>query len=259
MIPIKIFKKGRKFYKASPFVGRDIIDHHMRILQTTKDICDQRTSIYLGPHKERAKEYFIPGHTRLNEFILKEDIELINMNPRLWDIELIHLLIRKGMRRIPFLKQKLRDVPNFGGIIDLIESIVGKSLVKILTYIIQLIFGIGITVNEQIERLRNILSKHGEFNLTDKSSYGWTATPNLVKKDKTSLLDYLEYYIVDIKSSRKTNQRLSYFGFDTIFLLLCCSAGYKGYYYPNYKSHHEDAGEEVAIFKTPSTIEWLDT
>lgn len=259
MLPIKVFKKGKKLYKgSSPFTGKDIIDYHRRVLQTTKNICDQRASIYLGPNKKRSKEYFRPGHNRWNEFVLKQDIELLEMNPRRWDVQKIHLLIKKAMKRVPSLKKELRQTPNFGGVIDLIESIVGKSLVKILTYITEIIFGIGITVDEQVERLRTILSKQGEFNLSDKTKYGWTATPSLVRKGKTSLLDYLEHYTHDTKSSRKYNQRLSYFGFDTMFLLLCCSAGYTGYYYPNYKSHHEDAGEEVAIFKTPSTIEWLD-
>ena len=38
------------------------------------------------------------------------------------------------------------------------------------------------------------------------------------------------------------NQRLSYYGFDTIFLLLCCYSEHVGYYFPNIKSVHEDAG-----------------
>ena len=258
MLPVKTFKEGKKFYKASIFSGKDIIDHHSRILQTSRNICDQRTSIYLGADKKRAEEYFRPGHSRWNVFVLKQDIEVLEMNPRLWDIEKIHSLIKKAMRRVPFLKENLRQTPNFGGIIDLVESIVGKSLVKILTFITEIIFGIGITVNEQLERLKTILGKQGEFNLDNKDKYGWTATPSLVRKGKTSLFDYLEHFTRVTKSSKKYNQRLSYFGFDTIFLLLCCSAGYRGYYYPNHKSHHEDAGEEVAIFKTPSTIEWLD-
>jgi len=228
-------------------------------MKSSKNICDQRTSIYLGMNKKRSKQYFRSEYNKWNVFKLVKDVKVLEMNPILWNKKKIELLIRRAMRRIPDLKEKIRNTPNFGRIIDLIESITGRSLVKILTYIIQLIFGIGINVSQQLERLEDILGKKDEFELDNKKKYGWTATPSLVKIGKTSLLDYLEYYLKNSKKSKKYNQRLSYFGFDTIFLLLCCSAGYDGYYYPNLKSKHEDSGEELAIFKTPENIKWIDT
>ena len=102
------------------------------------------------------------------------------MNPRLWNQDKIKILIRKGMRKKSSLKQILENTPKFGGLIELVGSITGSSLVKILTYIIQLIFGIEVDVNRQNEMLAQILEKNEDFDLRDKEKYGWTATPTLV-------------------------------------------------------------------------------
>ena len=84
--------------------------------------------------------------------------------------------------------------------------------------------------NNQTEQLVEILNLYGGF-----LNHG-------------SLFDYLNHYIKNTKPSKKINQRLSYYGFDMVFLTTVCAAGFPGYYYPDIESVHEDAGEELAIF-----------
>ena len=77
MLPIKEFKKGKILYKgSSSFRGDVIMEYHMKILQSSRNLCDQRTSIYLGPNKNRSKEYFRPKLNHWNEFKLKKDMKV---------------------------------------------------------------------------------------------------------------------------------------------------------------------------------------
>lgn len=256
-IPTINFKSGKVFYKgSSKFRGDLILSHHKKVIEESEDSCNQKSSIYLGVNENRSLEYFDEKNT-WNRFRLIKDIKVLKINPKFWNKKLVSKLIRRALKYNPDLKEKLLNVENFGGIINLFEKIIGKNIIDILSCIICLIFGIETTVNEQLEILKNLLSQRDKLDLKDKKKYGWTATPALVKINKTSLLDYLEYYIKNIKSSNKINQRLSYYGFDSIFLLLCCYSNYLGYYYPNIKSVHEDSGEELAIFRANEYIEWI--
>ena len=249
------FKKGKVFYKgSSKFNGKLILEHHKKV--SKNDPCNQQSSIYLGINEKRSLEYFDEKNT-WNRFRLIKDIKVLKMNPKEWNKKNVSSLIKRAIKQKPKLKETLSNTENFGGIINLIEQIVGTNIIDILSFITCLIFGIETSVNEQLEMLTEILNQGNNLDLKDKKKYGWTATPTLVKKNTTSLFDYLNHYIKNTKRSNKKNQRLSYFGFDTIFLLLCCYSGFLGYYFPNIKSIHEDAGEELAIFKTNDYIEWI--
>ena len=73
-------------------------------------------------------------------------------------------------------------------------------------------------------------------------------------------MHFVKYFLhnLDNKSGidyTLTNQRLSYYGFDQIFVTTVCAAGFVGYYYPERASVHDDAGEEIAIFRTNEYLE----
>ena len=78
---------------------------------------------------------------------------------------------------------------------------------------------------------------------------------SLILEVEQNLLTYVEHILkladkMSKKQKKDKNQRLSYYGFDVLFSIICCNAGYDGYYFADIESVWEDAGEEICVFNT---------
>ena len=269
--PMKRYKKGRKFYKGSlSFPCQGVLDYHQKKNeQEDGKGCSDGTSIYLGPNKKRSLEYFNPDKNVWNVFELTKNLEVLYVDPEKFEEEHMREIFKKALKNNPEFESYLDSIRHFGSLSDLCRSrrgvpvlqsmfesklICNPDFVERLTHIFCIVFGIERSVYEQKIFLEE-LSQLGGGLTRDRALTGWTATPALVKRGETSLFDYAKYYLEAFEGFTEEDyslegQRLSYYGFDMVFLTTVCAAGFPGYYYPNIESVHEDAGEELAIFRT---------
>jgi len=269
--PMKRYKKGRKFYKGSlSFPCQGVLDYHQKKNeQEDGKGCSDGTSIYLGPNKKRSLEYFNPDKNVWNVFELTKNLEVFYVDPEKFKEEHMREIVKKALKNNPEFESYLDSIRHFGSLSDLCRSrrgipvlqsmfesklICNPDFVERLTHIFCIVFGIERSVYEQKIFLEE-LSQLGGGLTRDRALTGWTATPALVKRGETSLFDYAKYYLEAFEGFTEEDyslqsQRLSYYGFDMVFLTTVCAAGFPGYYYPNIESVHEDAGEELAIFRT---------
>tara|TARA_A100001015_G_scaffold262634_1_gene308985 strand:+ start:408 stop:1412 length:1005 start_codon:yes stop_codon:yes gene_type:complete len=291
-LPLKTFKMGTELYKGS--LGgwatcNKVLTFHDSLQKSKEESsmdphCTNKTSIYLGPSKERSQQYWKEGNAWL-VFRLKKDLTILDLTPENLKEHHMRLIVDKAVSNNPTIEDYLYNLEAFGGLSNLcLEGLPGKfrsewhdwrgrsvkaglSGIRIcnpqfkdrLTELFCLIFGIEKTVKQQLEFLQELLELENAF-LMDPKRTGWTATPVLVKNKTTKLYDFVKYFLhnLDKKSGidyALTNQRLSYYGFDQIFLTTVCASGFVGYYYPERASVHDDAGEEIAIFRTNEYLE----
>lgn len=267
-LPIISFKKGTRFFKGSlPRPCTEVLKYHGSLrAEPGTNACLDGSSIWLGPNEGRSREYYDNTKNWWNVFELKKDLEVLLMDPVKWTRDLIKQLIQEaasGVGSEGALEGELSGLRSNGGLVQIKTDV---DFPKRLTKMCCMIFGIDVTVQEQKSYLEECLAvgdaedPSANHPFKDTATYGWTATPALAQAGTTTFYDYLHRYITKMKDYTETqlqmrNQRLSYLGFDTVFLSLVCRAGYVGYYFPPIESIHEDAGEELAIF---DTISYLD-
>ena len=269
--PMKRYKKGRKFYKGSlSFPCQGVLDYHQKKNeQENGGGCADGTSIYLGPNRKRSLEYFNPEKNVWNVFELKKDLEVIYIDPKRFKEKHMREIVKRALKKNPGFESYLDSIRHFGSLSDLCRTrrrvpvlrtmfesklICNPDFIERLTHIFCIIFGIERSVYEQKIFLQELVQLGGGLTM-DKGLTGWTATPELVRRKNTSLFDYARYYLEAFEDFTDedyslSGQRLSYYGFDMVFLTTVCAAGFPGYYYPDIESVHEDAGEELAIFRT---------
>lgn len=260
-LPTKDFDEGTKFFKGSLSIScQRVLDFHLSKTERQPDNCVDGTSIYVGPNEERSRSYFDDAKNIWNIFELRKKLTVLDITPSLWNKDLILQLIQIAIKNKPDLEEYLKSLSKFGGLLQLcdeaipgMEYICNPTFIERLADMICIIFGIDVTVTDQIKYFKE-LSTLGE-KTKDKTKYGWTATPSLQQSGDTSLYHYIQYYLKNMADYSEdklslTGQRLSYYGFDMVFLTVVCISGFPGYYFPDIASIHEDAGEELAIFRT---------
>ena len=290
-LPTRTFPMGTQFFKGSMPKDKTcekVLNYHLKTQKenagkSSMDTdCTNGTSIFLGPSEERSKQYYVKGKNAWLVFKLKKDLTLLDITPENLKRDHMRILVDKAVTNHPEIENYLYNLKSFGGLSNLcLDGLPGQTwhdwrsrLVQAgkertnmricntdfkerLTELFCLIFGIEKTVYEQKQFLLELANLERDF-LFNSSRSGWTATPVLQRIKKTKLYDFVIYFLSCNKpgdNDHMANQRLSYYGFDMIFLTTVCAAGYPGYYYPERKSVHDDAGEEVALFRTNEYLE----
>ena len=123
---------------------------------------------------------------------------------------------------------------------------------KVLFILFKFIFGINMTVLEQIKFLENIID-FCNLDTTDyenkKDSYGWSLCSLLGKNNDLKSWATLFKNNPKSKDYYLTGQRCSYNGFDQLFCFVCCQIDEYGYnYIDKIKEIFPDSGNEISLF-----------
>ena len=121
---------------------------------------------------------------------------------------------------------------------------------KVLFILFKFIFGINMTVLEQVKFLENIIkfcnlpkTKYEE----KKWTYGWSLSSKL--GNNTDFRSWASLFKTTPKNFNLKGQRCSYNGFDQLFCFVLCQIDEYGYnYVDNVEEIFPDSGNEIALF-----------
>uniref|UniRef100_A0A6C0J860 Uncharacterized protein n=1 Tax=viral metagenome TaxID=1070528 RepID=A0A6C0J860_9ZZZZ len=121
---------------------------------------------------------------------------------------------------------------------------------KVLFILFKFIFGINMTVLEQVKFLENIIkfcnlpkTKYEE----KKWTYGWSLSSKL--GNNTDFRSWASLFKTTPKNVNLKGQRCSYNGFDQLFCFVLCQIDEYGYnYVDNVEEIFPDSGNEIALF-----------